>query len=184
MDSRKDVLKNIIGDKEDCRLLIQVPIPVVTMETITKNRKTCATNKCKCYNTSWTCPPNCGTEKFCINKISGCKDADVYIHTFKNIDFNNEEQLNEMMDSFRNECRNIMIECRKRGFDVFALADGPCKYCKRCAVLDGKTCYHPDMQVPSVSGYGLDMTAYMGSLGEEFTFSDNSVSLYGIFLYK
>ena len=40
------------------------------------------------------------------------------------------------------------------------------------------------MQVPSVSGYGFNMTEYMKSIGIEFTFSKDSVTLYGVILFK
>jgi hypothetical protein len=40
------------------------------------------------------------------------------------------------------------------------------------------------MQIPSVSGYGIDMGKYIGSIGETFTFSENKVTLYGIFLFR
>ena len=40
------------------------------------------------------------------------------------------------------------------------------------------------MQVPSVSGYGIDMTTYMQEIGIEFSFSKDSVTLYGVLLFK
>lgn len=181
---RTGLLEEIVGKKDGCRFLHNVPIPQVTVDSIVKNRKTCATNVCKCYDTSWTCPPNCGSEQFCIDRINSYKDADIYARTFSNVDFSDKEQLDSMMNGFRQECRDIMIECRKRGYDMFALADGPCSYCKRCAVKDGKPCYHPEMQVPSVSGYGIDMKSYLAPLGEEFTFEKDSVTLYGVLLFR
>ena len=55
---------------------------------------------------------------------------------------------------------------------------------EECAFIKGKNCYHPDMQVPSVSGYGIDMTSYMNEIGIEFSFSKNSVTLYGVILFR
>ena len=184
MSDRTGLIKGFVEGKKDFRVLHNVSIPIVTSETVAKNRKNCETNVCKCYDTSWTCPPHCGSPEFCIKKISSCKDADVYIRRYENIDFKDEKALESMMDGFRQECREIMLKCRGKGYDVFALADGPCRYCERCSVLDDEPCPFPEMQVPSVSGYGIDMTSYIGSIGEKFEFSKDSVTLYGIFLFR
>ncbi len=184
MSDRSGLILSIVGDRPDVRVINNVKVPVVTEESIAKNRKTCETNVCKCYGTSWTCPPNCGSPEFCIRRISISKDADIYIRKYENVDFNDHAGLDALMDGFRQECREIMVECRARGYNVFALADGPCRYCERCSVLDDKPCPFPEMQVPSVSGYGIDMTSYIGSIGEKFEFSKDSVTLYGIFLFK
>ena len=184
MSDRSGLIESIIGNGREYRVLHNVRIPVVTSETMEKNRSLCMTNKCHCYNSSWTCPPNCGSPEYCMGRIQECRDADIYIRTFRNVDFSDDAAVTAMMDGFRHECREIMTECRKRGYDVFALADGPCKYCERCTVYDGKECPYPEMQVPSVSGYGIDMGAYIPSIGEQFSFSKDSVTLYGVFLYK
>ena len=104
--------------------------------------------------------------------------------TYRNVDFSDSTAVDRMMNGFRETCRDVMIGCRKAGFDVIAFADGPCSYCKECAFAKGKKCCHPEMQVPSVSGYGIDMTEYMKSIGIEFTFSKDSVTLYGVILFK
>ncbi len=183
-DNRKTIVSELIKDIPGCSVKVGVSRPNVTFASVAKNRSLCRTNTCGNYNTSWTCPPNCGTSEYCIEKIGSYRDADIIMKRYDNVDFSDSQKLDEMMNGFRSMCRDVMIGCRKAGFDVIAFADGPCSYCKECAFIKGKKCYHPDMQVPSVSGYGIDMTSYMKEIGIEFSFSKDSVTLYGVLLFK
>ena len=181
---RKDIVRTLIKDIGGCDVIVNATMPKVTYASIEKNRMLCRTNKCGNYNTSWTCPPNCGSAEYCIESIGSCKSADIIMKKYENVDFSDKDGLESIMNGFRDICRKVMVGCRKEGFDVMAFADGPCSYCKECAFIKGKACYHPDMQVPSVSGYGFDMTAYMGENGINFGFSKDSVTLYGVILFK
>ena len=183
-NDRKGIVARLVKDIPGCTVKTCVAIPKVTYASVAKNRMLCRTNTCGNYNTSWTCPPNCGSSEYCIEKINSYKDADIIMKKYTDVDFSDKEMVDGMMNGFRDICRDVMIRCRKEGFDVIAFADGPCSYCKECAFTKGKKCYHPEMQVPSVSGYGIDMTSYMNSVGIEFSFSEDSVTLYGVLLFR
>ncbi len=183
-NNRDNIVENLVKDVSGCTVKTHVPKPNVTFASVEKNRMLCRSNLCGNYNTSWTCPPNCGSSEYCIERINAYKDADILMVRYDNVDFSDKEKLDGMMNGFRDICRDVMVKCRKEGFDVIAFADGPCSYCKECAFIKGKNCYHPDMQVPSVSGYGIDMTTYMQEIGIEFSFSKDSVTLYGVLLFK
>lgn len=181
---RYDIIKGMIEGVENCTVRTGVPIPKVSYRTVEKNRMICRTNGCGHYNSSWTCPPNCGTAEYCIERIGSYKDSDVIMKEYDRSLFKDPENMEKVMDGFRDLCRKIMIECRNEGFDVIAFADGPCRFCKKCAFEVGKNCYRPEMQVPSVSGYGIDMTSYLEGAGLKFEFGKGMVTLYGIFLFK
>ena len=182
--SRENVTAKLLEKDKDCKVKVHAPLPKITYASIEKNRSLYRTNMCGHYNHSWTCPPNCGSAEFCLERIYSYKDCDVVMKTYRNVDFSDNVAVDKMMNGFRDTCREVMIGCRKMGFDVMSFADGPCSYCKECAFIKGKKCYHPDMQVPSVSGYGINMTEYMKSIGIEFSFSKDSVTLYGVILFK
>ena len=181
---RDNVIKKLLGNEENCKVKVHAPLPKVTYASIAKNRSLCRTNACGHYNHSWTCPPNCGSAEYCIGRINSFKDCDVIMRRYDNVDFSDAENVENMMNGFRDLCRDVMVGCRKEGFDVIAFADGPCSYCKECAFKKGKDCYHPEMQVPSVSGYGFDMTSFLSEIGESFGFSKDSVTLYGVILFR
>ena len=181
---RDDVTVKLLEKDKDCRVKVHAPLPKVSYASIEKNRSLCRTNLCGHYNHSWTCPPNCGSAEFCLERINSYKDCDVIMKTYRNVDFSDTVAVDKMMNGFRDTCREVMIGCRKAGFDVIAFADGPCSYCKECAFTRGEKCCHPDMQVPSVSGYGFNMTEFLKEIGENFGFSKDTVTLYGVILFK
>ena len=181
---RDNVTGLLLRNDKDCRVKVHAPLPKVSYASIEKNRSLCRTNMCGHYNHSWTCPPNCGSAESCLERIDSYRDCDVIMKTFRDVDFSDTTAVDRMMNGFRDTCREVMIGCRKAGFDVMAFADGPCSYCRECAFTEGKKCRHPDMQVPSVSGYGFDMTDFLKRIGESFGFSKDTVTLYGVILFK
>ncbi len=182
--SRDSVLKSLTKDLKNCKIISNVNVPVVTMNDIITNRKLCEKNLCNNYGISWVCPPNCESGESCIEKLSKYSSADVLSVRYENLDFKNVKQIHEIMADFQNLCRDIMIECRKEGFDVLALADGKCNICKKCGVVDKIPCRHPDMVVAPISANGIDMKKYLNSIGEDFVFEKDAATLYGIFLFK
>ena len=184
MSKRDEIISKLLENEKDCSVKTHAPLPDVSYASVEKNRSLCRTNMCGHYNHSWTCPPNCGSAEYCIEKINSYKDCDVIMKRYHNVDFSDTVSVDRMMNGFRDTVRGVMIGCRKKGFDVIAFADGPCSYCRECAFQRGEKCRHPEMQVPSVSGYGFDMTSFLNEIGESFGFSKDTVTLYGVILFR
>lgn len=182
--NREDIVRKLLEGKDGCRVRPCVKIPEITYNSLNINRCLCRQNRCGNYNKSHTCPPNCGSEEYCIERVNSYKDADVIMRTFDDVDITDADLMIRITGEFSDLCREVMVGCRKAGFDVMALADGPCRYCDECSFLKGKKCPYPDMQVPSVSGYGVDMGRYIPEIGETFSFEKNRVTFYGIILFR
>ena len=178
-------ISEFVTVSDSCRVIRKTPIPSVTNDDILRFRKLCEDNLCGNYGTSWTCPPHCGSTDECMSVVASFRYADVLIREFRGYDVNDEKSMEEMMDTFRSECREIKCRLIDDGADVMAFADGPCRYCgDDCSVKKDEKCPFPEKQLPSVSGYGINMKTYIESLGESFGFSEDKITLYGIFLFK
>ncbi len=182
--TRGTIIRELTANVPNCRMITGVKVPDVTLDDVVSNRKACEKNLCGHYNTSWTCPPNCGSDEFCMKRFKQYSNADVIAVTYDNVDFSDKESVEKKLSDFQKLSRKIMIGCREHGFDVMTFSEGPCNYCEICAFLDGKKCRNPDMQVPSVSGNGIDMERYLSSIGESFKFEKNRMTLYGVFLFR
>ena len=182
--TRDTALKELTKNAEMCAVKSKAHVPAVTLEDVIKNRKLCEKNLCGNYNKSWTCPPNCDSEERCVKKMSEYRDADVLSIRYENLDFKDREDIEKKMSDFQDFCRRIMIDCRKNGIETLALADGKCNFCKKCALLDGKPCKSPEMQIAPISAHGIDMERYLNSEGESFRFEKDAMTLYAIFLFK
>lgn len=161
-----------------------VKAPRSDTETAERFRDICRTNKCGNYGVSWTCPPAVGPLEQCLEQMGSYDNAVISKMFFGNIDIGNGSQLKEIADKHQRSCREVMWMFRDEGFDTLVLTDGACNYCERCTYPDGEPCRHPEQRIPSVSGYGIDMGKYIPESGLEFQFSNDSVTFYGIVLFK
>ena len=184
MNGLTAILNDIISEIPGSKIIPNVAPPLITDATISNNRELCKKNLCGNYGKSHTCPPLLWSAECCISKVDSYERADVITRTYHDVDFKDDDLMKNITSDFQMTVRKIMHSVKNEGYECFALADGPCNFCIRCSALDGKECTHPEEQVPSVSGYGVDMTSYIRSIGRTFEFRDNEVTFYGIFLTK
>jgi len=78
--------------------------------------------------------------------------------------------------------RATVLAMRRAGFECMGFADGECGYCGVCSYPE--PCRFPDQLVPSISSTGTDMKNYFDSIGKEFAFSDDSITFYGIVMFR
>ena len=157
--------------------------PRSDLESALKFRKLCEMNKCGTYNASWTCPPAVGKPEDCVKRLEDFEKALIVTNTFRDLDMNDFEGMKKMMKSHQDLCRDVKKMFQKEGFEELTLTDGACTYCKKCTYPD-RECKHPGMKVPSVSGFGIDMSEYIHSAGLEFEFKKDEATLYGLILFK
>jgi Predicted metal-binding protein len=157
------------------------PAPSSDVNTAEKFRTICKTDKCGNFNKSWTCPPAVGIPKDCVTKLGEFEKAMIITKTFP-IDLSDEAMLNGIIVEHQAICRGVKKLFIKEGFEVLALTDGRCHYCDECSYPE--PCVAPEEQMPSVSGYGIDMAEYITGCGIKFTFEKTTATLYGIIMYK
>lgn len=172
------IVTDIFGEK----VYFNVNLPKITPERISDSRKICSNNKCGNYNTSWTCPPNTGDIDECIRRLESYDNAILAYGSFKVESFD-MDHLNCVVSDMQDLCRKVLVCAREKDIDMFVLCSGPCNYCDECSFLKGIDCIHPEMSIPSVSGYGIPMNDVLKTLGHESVASADSVELFGLILY-
>jgi len=162
--------------------LIEATVPVSTNDSIKMFRKKCEENLCGHYGKSWTCPPAVGSPEECASELLGFDKAVIMFKRYENIDVKDRKVLESVIRTHHVSCRAIKRMFAEEGLGELTLCDGPCKFCDVCSYPD--PCPYPKEQIPSVSGYGIDMEKYLGSNGIELKFSGNEVTFYGIVLFR
>jgi predicted metal-binding protein len=117
-------------------------------------RAMCASDKCKMYGRSWSCPPACGSLEGLAQRLSRCSQGILVQST------------TVMEDEFDLAAIRQGEELHKRRFDTLArqakqlyphclpLAAGTCTRCKKCTYPD-RPCRYPDRLYPSMEACGL-----------------------------
>ncbi|MBQ3735678.1 MAG: hypothetical protein II855_01960 [Candidatus Methanomethylophilaceae archaeon] len=173
---------NILSRYSD-KAKIGLAMPAVTLDTIIKNREFCATDDCGCYGKYCSCPPLCGTPEERLDVLAHYSKSAIVPILF-HADYRNREQMKNCTKTLQDKCREMVLELRKAGLECLGFADDGCRYCERCAALDGKPCRFPDMQIQSVSGNGIQMMDYLKASGLENVFEEGRIEMYAVIVYN
>ena len=117
-------------------------------------RAMCASDKCRNYNRSWSCPPACGTLEEMEEKVRGYS-AGVLVQTTAVMEdsFDIETMMNaskEHKEHFH-ELHDRLIDM---GEKCLFMGSGGCNVCKECTYPD-TPCRFPERSMPSMEACGL-----------------------------
>ena len=159
-------------------------IEASAIETDRTFRDICASNYCGGYGGCWMCPPDIGDIDVLMEEIKSYSYALVY------------QYIGALEDSFDFEG---MIEAKRKHFalsrklreawknkDVkrqLHLGVGGCGGCERCAKRDGQPCRHPDIAMPALEGYGVNVSRLAAASGMKYINEENTVTYFGAVLF-
>ena len=156
-----------------------------SIETDSVFRDICASNSCGMYGRCYMCPPDIG-------------DIDVLMAEVKKYDYALVYQtVSELEDSYDFEG---MIEAKKKivpitqklrstfsemGIsDVLHLGVGGCGICERCAKQTGEPCRFPDLAMPALEGYGVNVSALAKAADMKYINGQDTVTYFGAVLFS
>lgn len=147
-------------------------------------RDMCAANACGVYGKCYMCPPDVGDIEVLMEEIQNYKYALVY------------QTISELEDSFDFEG---MIAAKKRTYPlaqslrrvfsdldishVLHLGAGGCGVCESCAKRTGEPCRAPELAMPSLEAYGINVSELAKSAGMKYINGQNTVTYFGAVLF-
>jgi len=160
-------------------------LPVSALVFSRELLKSCETNVCGHYNSSWTCPPASGTVEEQQKKILAFKNA--FIFTTKH----------ELEDSFDYEGMTkgkelhtfLTLEFKAGLGDAFPVyGAGSCPSCKdengktHCAFPD--PCLFPEKKIGSIEAAGINVTELSKAAGITYNNGPNTVTYFSMTLWN
>ena len=147
-------------------------------------RDMCAANACGVYGKCYMCPPDVGDIEVLMAEIQNYKYALVY------------QTISELEDSFDFEG---MVAAKKRTYPlaqslrrvfsdldishVLHLGAGGCGVCESCAKRTGEPCRAPELAMPSLEAYGINVSELAKSAGMKYINGQNTVTYFGAVLF-
>ncbi len=148
-------------------------------------RDICASNACGMYGKCYMCPPDVG-------------EIDVLMAEIKNYDFALVYQtITELEDSFDFEG---MVEAKKKTYPlaqklrtvfrdmgiskVLHLGAGGCGVCEICAKRTSEPCRFPELAMPSLESYGVNVSELAKVAGMKYINGQNTVTYFGAVLFS
>ena len=157
----------------------ETSIPPYDGQTVARCRRMCEDNLCGKYGTNWACPP--GFDEHMDTLAEGFSSALLVSRTFP-CDPHDDGKVQEFNTLMKTTVRGILSRLRDAGIGCRGFSDGGCDLCQTCAYPD--PCRFPDRVMPSVSAVGIDMGAYLESVGERFEFRNDRVTFYFLVFIK
>lgn len=157
-------------------------IPTEKLSFHEEVRKICEENQCRCYGTTWACPPAVGSLEDCRERVLKFK----FLHLFSKVyvveDFLDMSSMLEAMKDFKNTARMLDKKIRGTLGPGQILSNESCDRCKTCTYPNGP-CRFPDELHHSIEGYGFYVSELAELAGIKYMNGANTVTFFGGVLY-
>lgn len=147
-------------------------------------RDICKANQCGKYGKCWVCPPELPEPKTVMAQIRSHSHALWYqsVHPLED-----SFDIEGMMDAGKN---HVMLSQRLQntaaallGKKPLHLTCGGCHLCPVCAKAEGKPCRMPELALPSLEGYCVDVYNTTKDTPLQYINGQNTVTYFGMILF-
>ena len=130
------------------------PLDVKKLRALPEVRQMCASDRCRRYGKSWSCPPACGTIEQCAERMRGYSGG-VLVHTTAQLeDAFDIEGMDRAQQAHKKRFFDLARQARLLCPDVLPLTAGSCTLCRSCTYPD-RPCRFPHKMLSSMEAYGL-----------------------------
>lgn len=146
-------------------------------------RDICQSNACGNYGMCYMCPPDVGDIRAMMEAVRAYPSAVLYqtIHALED-SFDYEGMVEA---GARHAGVSQALEQKLRGLNLrpyLHLSAGGCKVCDGCAKRESLPCRHPDLAMPSLESYGVDVYHTAQNAGLKYVNGQNTVTYFGMVL--
>lgn len=127
---------------------------VDTIEVREEVRAACAVNKCKAYNTNWSCPPACGTLAEGEARIRAYKTGLILQTTGALEDSLDFEMMITIGEEHGEHIASFGEKVQALYPDALVLGAGGCRRCEKCT-YPGAPCRFPGKMTHSMEAFGM-----------------------------
>jgi len=160
---------------------------LLTSETVLNDvfRKDCESNACGLYGKCYMCPPDVGEIHMLMDRIRGYTHAALYQTVHPLEDSYDYEGMVAAGEAHSGVTRSIEQELRKPGNPPYLhLSAGGCRVCPVCAKQENLPCRYPDLAIPSLESYGVDVYNTAQHAGLKYINGQNTVTYFGMVLWN
>jgi predicted metal-binding protein len=166
-----------------CGFTHSAELDVDTIAVREEVRAACAVNKCKAYNSNWSCPPACGTLAECEAVIRKFKKGFLLQTTGileDSLDYESMEQTGKThgkhLAEFAKKIKVLYPEC-------LVIGAGACRKCEKCAYPDAP-CRFPDDMIHSMEALGMIVSDVCKDNNLPYYYGKNTLTFTGCVLLE
>ena len=150
--------------------------------TDTAFREICASNGCGIYGKCWMCPPDIGEIRELMATLRTYSHALVYQKVYPLEDSFDIEGMQTAKKDFTK-----LIQSVKKAYpdpSMLHLGVGGCGICETCSKRENKPCRFPDLAVPALEGYGVNVSKLAEAAGMKYINGQNTVTYFGAVFFR
>lgn len=145
----------------------------------------CRSNSCGKYGSNWMCPPGVGPIDEQIARVRPYRQGIVVQNISQLEDSFDFEGMQSALDRHNNIFRSIRDHVKEEfpGENILFLSAGACTICEKCTYPDNLPCVFPDLAIPPIESYGIDVYKVLSSSGLKYNNGKDTVSYVGMILF-
>lgn len=144
-------------------------------------RKACEANYCGNYNSSHSCPPQCGSPEEMEAKVMAHKKALVFQLL---ADMSDSEDYLAARKISSQLAVKLINKLNENGiFGGLRVGSSGCDLCEECSFKHGKPCLYPDKMFSCLSAYCIDVQKLAEKCGMSFGWSKDKIGFYGMYVF-
>lgn len=140
-------------------------------------------HECAMYGKTWACPPGVGTVECCKEKCLSYNRCLLISSITEVADIGDLQATLDTRSEHEALTDRVGELLREQGVEPYILSTEACAICRRCAILDGSACRHPDKMHPCVESQGINIIPTLEENGLEFQYGQNVVTWVSLLLY-
>lgn len=147
-------------------------------------REICEGNQCGCYGRCWVCPPEIGEVDALIIRAKSFSRGLLYqtIGTLED-SFDVEGMFAAGANHAKVSSRIQKMLPRLLQKPFLHLSCGGCHLCPVCAKKTGEPCRHPELALPAMEGYGIDVYHTTSGTPLHYINGTDTVTYFGLVLF-
>ena len=158
-----------------------LPVQQVAMDAAF--RDICESNACGNYGKCYMCPPDVGDIHTMMDEVRTFENAVLYqtIHALED-SFDYEGMV---AAGAKHAAVSQALEQKLRGMNLgryLHLSAGGCKVCETCAKREALPCRYPDLAMPSLESYGVNVYLTAQHAGLKYINGQDTVTYFGMVL--
>lgn len=160
-------------------------VPISEVQFDRSFRTMCESNACGNYDRCWMCPPNVGDIDTLIREAQSFERILVYQTVGQLEDSYDFEGMMEAARVHNLLARELTKVFRDLPFArKLHLGAGGCHMCTVCAKRENLPCRHPDLAMPSLEVYGINVSELAKAGGMGYINGQNTVTYFGALLFS
>jgi predicted metal-binding protein len=120
-------------------------------------REACASDKCRAYGKSWSCPPACGDLEECEKRLAGFKSGLILQTTGSledSFDYESMTRIGEEHNAHLFDFQERLGSFFTESTSWLLLGSGRCKICGQCSYPESQ-CNYPEKMIVPVEAMGI-----------------------------